>query len=53
MNANYRSKDDADVATEKCKNHPSIKMINENVSFDHVLLLNKYGSLIYKKRLLI
>ena len=34
MNANSRSKDGADVAIEKYKDHPSIKLINENVSFE-------------------
>ena len=34
MNANSGSKDGVDVAIEKCKDHPSIKMINENVSFE-------------------
>ena len=33
MNANSRSKDGVDVAIEKYKDHPSNKMINENVSF--------------------
>ena len=33
VSANYRSKDGANVATEKCKDHPSIKMINGSVSF--------------------
>ena len=32
MNANSRSKDDVDVAIEKQKDQPSIKMINENIS---------------------
>ena len=34
MNANPRSKVGVDVAIEKYKDHPSIKMINENVSFE-------------------
>ena len=34
MNANSRSKDGVDVAIEKYKDHPSIKMFNENVSFE-------------------
>ena len=34
VNANSRSKDGVDVAIEKYKDHPSIKMINENVSFE-------------------
>ena len=32
MNANSRSKVDVDVAIEKQKDQPSIKMINENIS---------------------
>ena len=42
-----------DVATEKYKDHPSIKMINENVSFESRFSFKKYGSLVYKKRFLI
>ena len=34
MNANSRSKNSVDVTIEKYKDHPSIKMINENVSFE-------------------
>ena len=34
MNANSRSKDGVDVAIEKYKDHPSIKMTNKNVSFE-------------------
>ena len=33
MNGNSRSKGDVDVAIEKYKDHPSIKMVSENVSF--------------------
>ena len=33
-NASSRSKDGVDVAIEKYKDHPSIKTINENVSFE-------------------
>ena len=34
MNENSGSKDGVDIAIEKYKDHPSIKMINENVSFE-------------------
>ena len=34
MNANSRSKDGVDVVIENYKDHPGIKMINENVSFE-------------------
>ena len=34
MNTNSRSKNGVDVAIEKYKDHPSIKMINENVPFE-------------------
>ena len=53
VNANSRVKDGADVAIEKCKDHPSIKMINENVSFESRFSFKEIGSLIYKQRFLI
>lgn len=34
MNANFRSDDDVDIAVEKYKDYPSIKMINGNISFE-------------------
>ena len=34
VNANYRSKDGVDVAVEKYKDRPSIKMINKDVLFE-------------------
>ena len=33
-NPDSRSLDNVDIAINKYKNHPSIKMINENVSFE-------------------
>ena len=33
-NPGSRSLDNVDIAINKCKNHPSIKLINENVSFE-------------------
>ena len=50
MNANSRSKDGFDVAIEKYTDRPSIKM--KMYHLNHVLVLKKYGSLIYKMRFL-
>ena len=33
MNPDSRSQDNVDIVINKYKNHPGIKMINENVSF--------------------
>ena len=53
MNANSRSKDGVDVAIEENKDHSSIKMINEMYHLNYVLVLKKYGNLIFKKRFLV
>ena len=41
VNANSRFKDGVDVAIEKYKDHPSIKMINENISFESHFRFNE------------
>ena len=52
VNGNSRSKDGVNVAIKKYKDHPTIKMNNENV-LNHVLVLKKCVGLISKKRFVI
>ena len=50
-NPYFGSLDNVDIAINKYKNHPSLKMINENISFES--RFNFKVSQIYKKKFLI
>ena len=49
----YGSRDGVNLAIEKYKDHPSVKMINENVCFEPCFSFKDIGETDYKKRFLI